>query len=281
MGCSFLFVFVLFFCIPCSPFIQGRVTFLWFFFLFYIWHLAVHGLYYTHTSVNNIYREPFPFSCWLHSEKPTMVKCLTLSSPGDRVLPLHGLSSPCVPTIRRCPRLLPTTTSTSLHIAWDLLADLNATNTKLHDYHVHPVWHEICKAVVRLRFRACITCGQPHWTWTLKALRLSATWGWLSPGNFKCLRPATQNHPSKPASWTSCWALHTHPFPILHVWRPCLEKQSCQLQKGEPKEQQEAKRECLQQLRVRASGCTSPSAMPLCVHTCTIFGHCSWSWFPQ
>lgn len=131
--------------------------------------------------MNNIYREPFPFSCWLHSEKPTMVKCLTLSSPGDRVLPLHGLSSPCVPAIRRCPRLLPTTTSTSLHIAWDLLADFNATNTKLHNYHVHPVWHEICKAVVRLRFRACITCGQPHWTWTLKALRLSATWGWPSP----------------------------------------------------------------------------------------------------
>lgn len=172
-----VFVFF-FFCILCPTFIQGKVTLLYFFFCFAYdtWLLMV--FIHTHTLVNNIYREPFPFSCWLHSETPTLAKCLTLASPNDRVLlPLHHQLSPCIPTIIIiCLGMLTNNNQSLASRCPGYFRGPSFYKCKLHTCHFNHALHEICKTGIRSRWCACTKSGHPRGNWTLKAVMLSTTW---------------------------------------------------------------------------------------------------------
>lgn len=74
-----------------SPFIKGRVTF-----LFRIWHLTVNCLH-AHTTVNHIHREPFPFLAWSILENPAR----------QHVSPLFPLMTTGCPSIISLPPSFP------------------------------------------------------------------------------------------------------------------------------------------------------------------------------
>lgn len=222
-----------------------------------------------HTTVNNILRELFPFSCLLHSENPPWQNFSPSFPQTTKYFPCMASPPPSFPPPSCVWDKDQQQPEPGFKSPGDILANISSVNinsiniallmcymnfldrNSLDLMHTHKIWESTSTS----------NCESSSATYNL---RMTIIW------KLTCCK--TRNTESS-FQVNLEPVLNTIPIHFTLHNRAILWESKRQLQKTKRK----GRSEHLKQLRIQANCCTSHFA----VHTCTIFGFCSWTGFPQ